>query len=178
MEEVCSAVACEYAESKSVRRGVPSVINTRLTAPFGLGGDIPDLQVFDLGAVIQHFPKTLNRRFTGPDRDFRLPRANELEALEAFQESILLPADVIDPEFDPFDPMRLETEEETDGLKEDLWASARDVSPCSRGRESYSSNVPTRPGPSQILPPVTAKRVARRQPTVSTEIRQSVLRVP
>ncbi|QBQ54970.1 hypothetical protein [Nitrosococcus wardiae] len=40
------------------------------------------LKLFALGAVIQHFPKTLDR---DPGVDFRLPTEDELVALEAFQ---------------------------------------------------------------------------------------------
>jgi cytochrome c553 len=43
------------------------------------------LRQFAVGAVIQHFPKTLKRR---PGVDFRLPREDELDALEAFQCSL------------------------------------------------------------------------------------------
>ena len=54
---------------------------------------------------MQHFPITLNRRSAGPgvrDADFRFPRMGELEALEVFQQSLLLPGNVDDPNFDPF----------------------------------------------------------------------------
>jgi mono/diheme cytochrome c family protein len=43
------------------------------------------LRAFALGAVIQHFPKTLDRL---PNLDFRLPTDEELDALEAFQLSL------------------------------------------------------------------------------------------
>ncbi|ABA58262.1 conserved hypothetical protein [Nitrosococcus oceani ATCC 19707] len=43
------------------------------------------LKSFAIGAVIQHFPKTLNRI---PGVDFRLPTEDELIALEAFQLSL------------------------------------------------------------------------------------------
>jgi cytochrome c peroxidase len=39
---------------------------------------------FALGAVIQHFPRTLARSFCGPNADFRLPTDDELDAFEAF----------------------------------------------------------------------------------------------
>ena len=92
---------CEHPDSKSLRRVIPTIINTLLTEPFGFGGDIADLQAFCFGAVVQHFPKTLNRTAGRPFRDFRLPTVRELEAMEAFMQSVLLPADV-DEEFDPF----------------------------------------------------------------------------
>jgi cytochrome c peroxidase len=46
-----------------------------------------DLRDFAIGAVRQHFPKTLARRPVGgiQPRDFRFPTSNELDALEAFQ---------------------------------------------------------------------------------------------
>lgn len=43
------------------------------------------LKLFAIGAVIQHFTKTLNRT---PDIDFRLPTEDELVALEAFQRAL------------------------------------------------------------------------------------------
>jgi cytochrome c peroxidase len=43
------------------------------------------LRSFALGAVRQHFPKTLNRK---EGVDFRLPTESELDALEAFQASL------------------------------------------------------------------------------------------
>jgi hypothetical protein len=39
---------------------------------------------FALGAVIQHFPRTMNRRFCGPQPDFRLPTDHELDAFGVF----------------------------------------------------------------------------------------------
>ena len=99
INDICNAEKCEYEDSKSNRRDPPTVINMQITGTFGLGGDIPDLQAFDIGAVVQHFPITLNR-IAG--EDFRLPKKHELEAMEAFQNSLLLPKDVADPGFDPF----------------------------------------------------------------------------
>ncbi len=43
------------------------------------------LRSFAIGAIIQHFPKTLNRI---EGKDFRLPTDDELDALEAFQLSL------------------------------------------------------------------------------------------
>ena len=39
---------------------------------------------FALGAVIQHFPKTMDRDFCKPEPDFRLPTDAELDAFQAF----------------------------------------------------------------------------------------------
>jgi hypothetical protein len=50
----------------------------------GAPGD-GSLRSFAIGAVVQHFPKTLNRV---PGEDFRLPTNAELDALEAFQMSL------------------------------------------------------------------------------------------
>ncbi len=50
----------------------------------GAPGD-GSLRAFATGAVIQHFTRTLNRV---PGQDFRLPTAEELDALEAFQLSL------------------------------------------------------------------------------------------
>ena len=76
-------------------RGVPHTLGLRNTvnSPQGprtgwSGDGAPgdgSLRSFATGAVIQHFTKTLNRV---PGVDFRLPTAEELDALEAFQLSL------------------------------------------------------------------------------------------
>lgn len=43
---------------------------------------------FILGAIIQHYPKTMERSFTGANADFRSATPNELDALEAFLFSV------------------------------------------------------------------------------------------
>jgi hypothetical protein len=68
-----------------VFRGTPHIFDSSFTAPFGLSSQIPNLREFSLGAVRQHFPKTLNRI---PGVDFRMPTEHELEALEAYQLSV------------------------------------------------------------------------------------------
>ena len=73
-----------------VFRAPPSLFNLSVTAPYGLNGNIPDLREFSTGAVIQHFPKTLDR-IAGVD--FVLPTEAELDALEAFMLSLQSPAD-------------------------------------------------------------------------------------
>lgn len=70
-------------------RATPALFNMNLTQPFGLGGDIPDLQLFSTGAVVQHFTQTLDRV---AGEDFVLPTADELKALEAFMLSLSSPA--------------------------------------------------------------------------------------
>ncbi|MEK6282022.1 MAG: S-layer homology domain-containing protein [Acidobacteriota bacterium] len=74
----------------NVFRGSPHLLNIALTAPYGLSGEIPNLREFSVGAVKQHFPKTMNRV---EGVDFRLPTTAEQEALEAFMLSIFFPAD-------------------------------------------------------------------------------------
>jgi mono/diheme cytochrome c family protein len=81
--------------NKFTMRGVPHTLGLRNTVASsdgprtGWSGDgAPgdgSLRSFATGAVIQHFTKTLNRI---PGVDFRLPTAEELDALEAFQLSL------------------------------------------------------------------------------------------
>jgi len=59
-------------------------------APIGDGAR-GELRLFALGAVVQHFPRTLNRV---PGVDFRVPSDLELDALLAFQLSLGRQADV------------------------------------------------------------------------------------
>ena len=76
-------------------RGVPHTLAQRasIASPLGprtgwSGDGAPGdgtLRSFAIGAVIQHFPKTLDRV---PGVDFRLPTEDELNALEAFQLSL------------------------------------------------------------------------------------------
>lgn len=69
--------------------GLPNTIESAEGPRTGWSGDGSpgdgSLRSFAVGAVIQHFPKTLNRI---PGIDFRLPTAEELDALEAFQLSL------------------------------------------------------------------------------------------
>ncbi|MBM3226856.1 MAG: hypothetical protein FJZ47_24080, partial [Candidatus Tectomicrobia bacterium] len=81
-----------------VFRSPPPLRNLTLTAPFDFNGRTPDLKTFITRAVVQHFPKTLQRiprgqQPTGTMPDFRLPQADELEALEAFLRSLQVPHD-------------------------------------------------------------------------------------
>lgn len=81
--------------TKFTMRGIPHVLgmSTSIASAQGprtgwSGDGAPGdgtLRSFATGAVIQHFTKTLNRI---PDVDFRLPTAEELDALEAFQLSL------------------------------------------------------------------------------------------
>ena len=81
--------------NKFTMRGVPHTLGLRNSSASsdgprtGWSGDgAPgdgSLRSFATGAVIQHFTKTLNRI---PGVDFRLPTAEELDALEAFQLSL------------------------------------------------------------------------------------------
>jgi cysteine-rich repeat protein len=72
-------------ERPPVFRGTAHLLNVGKTAPYGLMGDVPDLQTFAAMAVRQHFPRSLARI---PGVDFREPRHFELAALEAFMQSI------------------------------------------------------------------------------------------
>lgn len=67
----------------------PGSPTSALSEVLGWSGDgspgTGSLREFAIGAVVQHFPKTLNRV---PDVDFRLPTEQELEALLAFQLSL------------------------------------------------------------------------------------------
>jgi len=79
-------------ENVFTQRGVPHTLalRTSVNSPNGprtgwSGDGAPldgSLKAFAVGAVIQHFTRTLNRI---PGVDFRLPTEEELEALEAFQ---------------------------------------------------------------------------------------------
>jgi cytochrome c peroxidase len=61
-----------------------TVVNATGWSGDGAPGD-GSLRSFAIGAIVQHFPKTLNRI---PGEDFRLPTEDELDALEAFQLSL------------------------------------------------------------------------------------------
>jgi cytochrome c peroxidase len=69
-------------------RGSPTVENSAETAPFGHSGNIGDLQTFSMGAIEQHFPRTLKRE---KNVDFRVPTKEELKAIEGFQLSVKFP---------------------------------------------------------------------------------------
>jgi len=81
--------------NRFTQRGVPHVLGLRtsIASPQGprtgwSGDGAPadgSLRAFAVGAVIQHFTKTLSRV---PGVDFRLPTDEELDALEAFQLSL------------------------------------------------------------------------------------------
>ncbi len=171
---VCDVDGCEHPQSKSVRRVTPTAFNTRLSAPFGFGGDVPDLQAFALGAVFQHFPKTLNRE---AGVDFRLPTIEELEAMEAFMQSRLLPDAVADPGFDPF-ALAVTAQEQrgaalfragVGGLPA-IGGSAGKCTFCHQGPTlgntfnadtgvddlAFSQDLPPDPGPFNVLPTVAA----------------------
>ncbi len=87
-------------DKPGVFRGVPHTLalSTSVASAGGprtgwSGDGSPDgsLRGFSIGAIIQHFPRTLNRV---PGVDFRLPTEAELDALEAFQLSLGRQADL------------------------------------------------------------------------------------
>jgi len=69
-----------------VFRGTPHLLNVGDTAPYGLSGEVADLQTFSAMAVRQHFTRALARV---PGVDFREPTGDELAALEAFMRTIV-----------------------------------------------------------------------------------------
>ena len=76
--------------SDPVFRNSPHLFNLALTAPYGLSGEFANLRDFSDGAVAQHFTQTMSRT---PGVDFRQPTLAELQALEAFMQSITFPSD-------------------------------------------------------------------------------------
>src|SRR5262249_22985616 len=70
-------------------RATPSLFNLQFTAPYGLSGNIANLQDFAAGAVVQHFTKSMART---PGVDFVLPTAAQLADMETFMLSNTSPA--------------------------------------------------------------------------------------
>jgi cytochrome c peroxidase len=70
-------------------RATPSLFNLQLTAPYGLSGNIANLQDFTTGAVVQHFTKSMARQ---AGVDFVLPTAAQLTDMETFLLSNTSPA--------------------------------------------------------------------------------------
>jgi hypothetical protein len=68
-----------------VFRKSPHIQNLKFTAPFGFSNDIQTLEEFSVGAVKQHFPRTLARR---EGIDFRLPTAEEQRLMKVFMRSL------------------------------------------------------------------------------------------
>jgi hypothetical protein len=91
-------------EKTFTQRGVPHVLalRTSVESPQGprtgwSGDGAPadgSLRAFAVGAVIQHFTKTLDRVAAV---DFRLPTKDELDALESFQRSLGRESDLVLP---------------------------------------------------------------------------------
>ena len=74
----------------SVFRTTPHLFNVGRTAPYGLSGDVPLLRDFPEVAIVQHATKTM-ARVAGVD--FRVPTSGELDALEAYLNSLSFPTD-------------------------------------------------------------------------------------
>ena len=71
-------------------RGSPHLLNVGLTAPYGQSGSVANLRDFPEGAIVQHATKTMARVLGS---DFRFPTTQELDALEAYMNSITFPTD-------------------------------------------------------------------------------------
>lgn len=102
----------EDLENRFVMRGVPHNIGLAVSvetppndltppddrtgwagdgAPMGVVGGVAvsgRVRDFMLGALLQHYPLTPARSFTGPSPDFRAPTLDELDAIEAFLFSV------------------------------------------------------------------------------------------
>ncbi len=76
-----------------VFRGVPHIFDDAFTPPFGWSASFDTVRDLANQAIVQHFPRTLNRI---PGVDFRPPTEHELDALEAFMNSFALPVDGTD----------------------------------------------------------------------------------
>ena len=73
-----------------VFRNAPHLLNVGLTPPYGWSGEVPTLRDFPEIAIVQHFTKTMARV---PGVDFRVPTSEELDALEAYMNSLSFPVD-------------------------------------------------------------------------------------
>jgi cytochrome c peroxidase len=80
---VTTAVNAE-GEANLTRADGSTVVQATGWSGDGAPGD-GSLRSFTIGAIFQHFPKTMNRI---PGEDFRLPTEAELDALETFQLSL------------------------------------------------------------------------------------------
>ena len=82
-------------DKPGVFRAPPPMINTALTGPYALSGEVPTVSQVTIGATKQHFTKNIGGdpdnipRVTGVD--FRLATQEELDAMEAFQLSTFVP---------------------------------------------------------------------------------------
>ena len=122
-----------FAEQEFMRSS-PTLLNIKHTAPFGLSGEFPTLQEFSAGAVAQHFTRSLQRV---ADTDFRNPTGQELDALTAFQETVLTVADENFDEQNNFDRF-VSTEAQKRGRT--LFFGEAKCSVCHSGNVLASSN--------------------------------------
>jgi len=130
--------------NEPVFRAPPSLFNLSATAPYGLNGNFANLRDFAVGAVRQHFPKTLDRAVGA---DFRLPTEFELDALEAFMLSLESPADgnlkVSGPNSilsTPDDPRAKDTDR-AEVRGRDLFSSVGCASCHKRSQTAFSGNT-------------------------------------
>jgi hypothetical protein len=68
-----------------VFRKSPHIQNLKFTGPFGFSNDIQTLEEFAVGAVKQHFTRSVARRV---NTDFRLPTGEEQRLLKVFMRSL------------------------------------------------------------------------------------------
>lgn len=109
---VMRAVSHTFAQKAQLRR--PVVGQSPPKQRLGWSGDgspgVGTLREFAVGAVTQHFPKTLNRT---PGVDFVLPSNSQLDALEAFQLALGRQSEIelsnsLDPNFVAFEDVDAE----------------------------------------------------------------------
>lgn len=114
---VMRSVSHTFAQKAQLRR--PVVGQSPPKQRLGWSGDgspgVGTLREFAVGAVTQHFPRTLGRV---PGVDFVLPSSTELDALEAFQLALgrqdeLELSNSVDPNFIAFEDVDAETGKQT-----------------------------------------------------------------
>jgi cytochrome c peroxidase len=76
-------------DQKAFLRRAPSLLNVKYTAPYGQSGEVMDLTSFATNAVAQHLTRSLNRI---EGTDFRMPIPEELDALVAYMNTLVFPA--------------------------------------------------------------------------------------
>ena len=104
------------------------------------------LRDFAVGAVIQHFPKTLNRQ---PGQDFRLPTEAELDAMEAYMLSLGR-----QQEFDDLTQITLTDARADRGRRNYLGENLANGIPCNACHMNGGANTdPNFDFPASVTPP-------------------------